>query len=736
MAKFESDMGRAVGLAERSARGIAESFAHAKEAIEGLAGAFAVEQVYEFGMKAIESAGRLEELHIQTGLSVEAISALSNEARLAGTDLESATSAFDKMQKLAFQAAGGNQQAARAFAAIGVSASQLAQGLKDPDQLLKLVSDKLTGFRDDGNKAALMMELFGKSGAQMNELLQAIATNGFNAATVTAEQAKQAKEAADAVMAWKIQWEEITQTVLGVALPLISKAIAGIKYLFAGFVTFMSNTWATLKMDAIVGWNAIVDVARNGASDLGALLAKSPFKTTQEWGKAISEWGSKSGVAIDQAVADWKDKLRENAAIMDQAAADYVASTTSKVEFAAAPKTKSIKPPAADDSLKGLKMALEERLKALQAAAKTEDSAMKLLNAQLDQDYATGVVGLADYANQKQAILAASLSASLAIFDQEETAVERYIKTLTSKNDIDAANAKLEQIRADRSKALLDSQAASVALTDKLVKEQQALAKSIIDVNVAYARVTGNTELATKLQTEQNDAMLKASLLANGLTEEYKKLLAVEEDARLRASKAGKDGVIRSLQDYAKAAQDLASQTESLTTSMFKGVEDNLVSLVSTGKTSFRDLANSIIADIARITIKQSITGPIASWLGTLIGAGIGGATASTSSGTGFFASAEYGGPHALGGSVTAGVGYMVGENGPEWFQPGSSGTIVPNDSLGGTVNVTTNIDARHATTDFAQQLPGILKRNNDQVKAELMYGMRRGKFPVTPVKA
>lgn len=41
----------------------------------------------------------------------------------------------------------------------------------------------------------------------------------------------------------------------------------------------------------------------------------------------------------------------------------------------------------------------------------------------------------------------------------------------------------------------------------------------------------------------------------------------------------------------------------------------------------------------------------------------------------------------ASGGPVAAGAGYIVGENGPEWFSPGSDGMIVPNHALGGGSN-------------------------------------------------
>jgi phage-related minor tail protein len=50
----------------------------------------------------------------------------------------------------------------------------------------------------------------------------------------------------------------------------------------------------------------------------------------------------------------------------------------------------------------------------------------------------------------------------------------------------------------------------------------------------------------------------------------------------------------------------------------------------------------------------------------------------------------------ANGGPVTSGSPYIVGERGPELFVPGRSGTIVPNESMGGgsSTNVVVNVDA------------------------------------------
>jgi hypothetical protein len=49
----------------------------------------------------------------------------------------------------------------------------------------------------------------------------------------------------------------------------------------------------------------------------------------------------------------------------------------------------------------------------------------------------------------------------------------------------------------------------------------------------------------------------------------------------------------------------------------------------------------------------------------------------------------------AAGGPVTGGMPYIVGEKGPELFMPGRSGTVIPNDALGGgSTNVVVNVDA------------------------------------------
>ena len=53
----------------------------------------------------------------------------------------------------------------------------------------------------------------------------------------------------------------------------------------------------------------------------------------------------------------------------------------------------------------------------------------------------------------------------------------------------------------------------------------------------------------------------------------------------------------------------------------------------------------------------------------------------------------------ALGGAVSSGKPYMVGERGPELFVPGASGNIVPNNAMGGS-NIVVNVDASGSSVE------------------------------------
>lgn len=77
-------------------------------------------------------------------------------------------------------------------------------------------------------------------------------------------------------------------------------------------------------------------------------------------------------------------------------------------------------------------------------------------------------------------------------------------------------------------------------------------------------------------------------------------------------------GTKQAVSEYVESIGDAASRARDMWKNAFKGMEDALVDFVSTGKLSFTGLAQSIIKDMIRIQIQQSVTGPLASWIGSL----------------------------------------------------------------------------------------------------------------------
>jgi phage-related minor tail protein len=86
-------------------------------------------------------------------------------------------------------------------------------------------------------------------------------------------------------------------------------------------------------------------------------------------------------------------------------------------------------------------------------------------------------------------------------------------------------------------------------------------------------------------------------------------------------------------------------------------------------------------------------------------------------------------GKRANGGSVNSGSPYIVGERGPELFVPGRSGTIVPNDKMGGgTTNVVVNVDAKGSSVEGNEQGANQLGRViSAAVQSELIKQKRPG---------
>jgi len=87
-------------------------------------------------------------------------------------------------------------------------------------------------------------------------------------------------------------------------------------------------------------------------------------------------------------------------------------------------------------------------------------------------------------------------------------------------------------------------------------------------------------------------------------------------------------GATRAWKEYQDSAANVSAMSQQLFSNAFGNMEDALVKFATTGKASFSDFTNSVLSDIARIAIRQSLIGIGTSFAG-MAGGMFGGAAAS-----------------------------------------------------------------------------------------------------------
>ena len=243
------------------------------------------------------------------------------------------------------------------------------------------------------------------------------------------------------------------------------------------------------------------------------------------------------------------------------------------------------------------------------------------------------------------------------------------------------------------------------------------------------------------------------------LIENYKKgMIEARELLELLRESQGQFGIsgvdnfnaitdkVKDLQDEMIRLQNPISQALSLSESMARSFEDSFVGIIkgtmSVGD-AFRNMLNSMadhfIKTAARMAANQFQQG--------ILGLFGGGRRTGTSAITGLFGGGFMQGPQggffnpvtgkgisgpnfglADGGIAKAGRTHLVGERGPELFTPGVTGTVTPNHALGGSTNVTVNVDASGSSVEGdASQAEQLGAAISQAIQAELLEQKRPG---------
>ncbi len=227
-AAFQQDMGKAGQTAKTEFEKITDG---AKAMGAALAAAFTLGAIKDGVLQAVDFADAMGDMAARTGQSVESLTAMGYAAQFSGSSVETYSAGIEKLSDNIASAAAGNDAAAQMFGRLGVSVRDANGQIRDSNQVLLDLADKVAAMQSPAEKTAAVIDLFGKTAGP--ELLQLLnqGKGGITALTTEAQQmgavistetANQAGQFNDALDRAKIASNGLFLTIGKEVLPVLN----------------------------------------------------------------------------------------------------------------------------------------------------------------------------------------------------------------------------------------------------------------------------------------------------------------------------------------------------------------------------------------------------------------------------------------------------------------------------------------------------------------------------------
>lgn len=200
-------------------------------------GALSLGAIAAFVRSTAKGLDALNDLKDATGASIENISALEDVAARTGTSFDAVGTSLVKFNSALKDAKAGSD-VERVLKSIGLDAERLKA--IDPAEALRQTAVALSRYADDGNKARIVQELFGRSVREVAPFLNDLASKGELVATVTTKQAEEAEKFTQQLDALSKNAQDLARTLTSALLPAINSVFARAKDQ-GGFFALLKN---------------------------------------------------------------------------------------------------------------------------------------------------------------------------------------------------------------------------------------------------------------------------------------------------------------------------------------------------------------------------------------------------------------------------------------------------------------------------------------------------------------
>lgn len=662
---------RAFASVSRGLNAIRKSLFNFKTGIAAALGAGGLGLLVKNSLDGID---KISKLSRTLGISVEDLRKLELAANLSGVELNTLARGVRTLNKgMVDFAREGTGEAVDAFETLGITADDINAVMGDQFKVLELVAKRLDEVENSAVRSSVAQELFG---GRASELLLVLEDGGKELAKISKEaktfglilstQAAQGvEEANDSVTRLFSVFKGLTDTITAALAPAI---------------THLANLVQGKLINAMGG-------GENAVSNFGKRIAGSIIDAVEQSVQAFVVFINETGKMIDGI----REKIHQFQRFLgSDVTPEQYAERVDKIQAA----FEGLKPEKGSQERVRAFAEVREMLDDLFSGAVLTGDEIRALNGRI-QDMASentrlsplllGVtVQLKDLANKSDNLgesfkpLFSEISVGTEVFDELRAAMNQAPSVIEETgNQAKRATPKVL--------GLVDA-AAQASLQ---MKEMQ---RSVFGATVPFHILMDNIDQTNSFFVAANDNVKVTTQSIAALAAEFEKIDAPMQEARESLEKVG-----MTMDEVKMRGIDR--------------LEDALVGLVTGTKSAsqaFKDMARSILADLARIMIQQQITLPLAQSMGFKVA-----------------------GAEAMGGGVTSGRPYLVGERGPELFVPGRTGSIVPNHKLGGasggvTVNQTINLSTGVSDTVRAEVL-NMLPQIQNATTAAVLDTRRRG---------
>ncbi|MBD8540941.1 DUF4214 domain-containing protein [Oxalobacteraceae sp. CFBP 8761] len=277
----------------------------------------------------LDSMGELDDLSQKIGTSVESLSRIQRVAKTFGVDFAGTVDpAMVKLARNLTTVDDKSSRTSKALAAIGVSAKDSAGKLRDPGQVMIEVAKSLAQYEDGAGKAAVVTDLFGKSGADLLPFLNDLADNVDKFTGATPEAVKQATDLQDKFGMLSQRTDQAFTSIVTAALPALTGLSEGFTDVleaenglidngeiaeWAGMAAMGIARVADVAVLAVRGFSALASSVEVITADLEVLWTASPANM----GLTLAKGGSP--------LADLKKVVAERNQVLEAANAKWSA---------------------------------------------------------------------------------------------------------------------------------------------------------------------------------------------------------------------------------------------------------------------------------------------------------------------------------------------------------------------------------------------------------------------------